>query len=567
MAEEVISLVSQDLIDTAKLKEIGEETGFFNSQLRQIVWPLLLNTSLTSDSKWIEQCSLIPGPHPKTLPITHSAPSLASREQIYLDGIRSFVFLDNEPALKYELQSDLIATINQVHSQNQKIRYFQGYSDISSVFLRIFGVVYAPSLLQAVSHNFLCYAHEPTFTRLLHYMEFIFPLIAFYDFSFYKALIQSEVSVHVCISPVITWFTHDYIDADSSLVERIYDFILSTHPLAPLYICSALLLHSDIANTLFSQKIPLEFADVHTFLSNNLKVIPSQEKMESILHSARQMMKDFPPSILFNSKKDALSDCWESVTKREKDKRRSRKFEWLGSDEVRSLLNGKHVHQATGKSIHFLPEPVECPIHALTYPSYKIPLGFSIRHNPFHSGLHHARNSSRTHSIPQTPLVRPFRDPQNSYAAVSSRISADSVSEFQRTLHSDLKEDVSSTVEMQQLYGNSKSGVTPTAHIVTSSKIGTFEQKKLNTYLAKLPYAWEEYNERVNERKEGSGRITQTKKAKTIQSPNITQKDPADTGDGPQKDRKSIMSTEQAVKVAIFVVVLIGTLMWLKRHQ
>jgi len=61
------------------------------------------------------------------------------------------------------------------------------------------------------------------------------------DGQVYQHLVDCDMEPYFCLSWVITWFSHDVRDTD--VVKRIFDFFIASHPLMPIYVCVAMMLH------------------------------------------------------------------------------------------------------------------------------------------------------------------------------------------------------------------------------------------------------------------------------------------------------------------------------------
>jgi len=91
-------------------------------------------------------------------------------------------------------------------------------------------------------------------------MSLIFPLLELGDSRVVRRLSQVGIEPYFVVSWIITWFSHDVKDLD--VVSRLFDVMLSSHPLYCLYMCAALVM----ANGKEILDCEADFASVHTFL-------------------------------------------------------------------------------------------------------------------------------------------------------------------------------------------------------------------------------------------------------------------------------------------------------------
>ena len=69
----------------------------------------------------------------------------------------------------------------------------------------------------------------------------LFPLLWKLDKKVHNHLQDCDMEPFFCLSWVITWFSHDV--RDTALVKRLFDAFLCSHPLFPLYVSIAMMLH------------------------------------------------------------------------------------------------------------------------------------------------------------------------------------------------------------------------------------------------------------------------------------------------------------------------------------
>ena len=177
---------------------------------------------------------------------------------------------------------------NNVH---QELRYYQGYHDISCIFLsslggdtsttattttrsrygygnshgnhsikagisaqqqeaihqaQSMGMDLPTQILSTLSHSHLHDMMKDNFTLLIKSLRLIvFPLMNSIDPQMHDFLKGPESDIQMepffCLSWVITWFSHDIRDTDT--VKRLFDLFVCSHPLMPIYMAVAMVVH------------------------------------------------------------------------------------------------------------------------------------------------------------------------------------------------------------------------------------------------------------------------------------------------------------------------------------
>ena len=141
------------------------------------------------------------------------------------------------------------------------LRYYQGYHDIACIVLCTLGgssrmgpwrqtqwATGSPGmdlssavLLQMSRLHLREYVRED-FSSLQVILNLSFyPLLALWDRSVHDHLMAAGMSPFFVLPWMITWWAHDI--RDTTVVKRIFDFLIASHPLMPLYLSLAMLLH------------------------------------------------------------------------------------------------------------------------------------------------------------------------------------------------------------------------------------------------------------------------------------------------------------------------------------
>jgi hypothetical protein len=90
------------------------------------------------------------------------------------------------------------------------------------------------------------------------------PLTATFDSQLHAHLHDCEMEPYFCLSWVITWFAHDV--RDTTLVKRLFDFFIVSHPLMVVYMSVAMMIHP--LNRIEVLSADCDFACVHNALAD-----------------------------------------------------------------------------------------------------------------------------------------------------------------------------------------------------------------------------------------------------------------------------------------------------------
>lgn len=184
--------------------------------------------------------------------------------------------------------------VNAIIVKHPTLSYYQGFHDVISVLVFVFtedeNLLFAVAEQLALSYlgDFMLRSDFHVLTQVL---ELAFPLIQAFDQQVGRFLQTAGVHPYVCLPWVITWWAHDCHDIDK--IARLYDAFLASHPLFPLYLAAAMILHSK--DELLSLE-DCDFSTVHAFLSR----LASREDLpaEELVVRAQAMIKKKPPLAL-----------------------------------------------------------------------------------------------------------------------------------------------------------------------------------------------------------------------------------------------------------------------------
>jgi len=175
-----------------------------------------------------------------------------------------------------------------------KLRYYQGYHDVACIFMSVLGgggtvprdhtatgvpqdmqelaaamgLDLPARVLVQVSQSHLRDFLKSDFTELQTAIELtLFPLIAKLDPPIYNFLRSAGMQPFFALSWVITWFSHEV--RDTVLVKRLFDCMLVSHPLLPIYLSVAMVVHP--VNRQIVLAAENDFGTVHQTLRNLTK--------------------------------------------------------------------------------------------------------------------------------------------------------------------------------------------------------------------------------------------------------------------------------------------------------
>jgi len=183
-------------------------------------------------------------------------------------------------------------TLIRSYENDIKLRYYQGFHDISCIVLSALGgETTMPSYTQKIPRTIqekatrtaqamgldlpsevlvqLSNSHfkdmmKDNFEILTKAMRLIvFPLIRVLDKEVHQQLMDCDMEPFFCLSWIITWFSHDV--RDTALVKRLFDLFMASHALMPIYLSVAMILHP--MNRMEVLDADCDFACVHKALA------------------------------------------------------------------------------------------------------------------------------------------------------------------------------------------------------------------------------------------------------------------------------------------------------------
>ena len=184
-------------------------------------------------------------------------------------------------------------TLIQSYTPKIKLRYYQGYHDISCIILNVLGgrgkytsthhtvnsedvqlqakntaqamgLELSTNVLAILSHSHLADMMQDNFESLTKALRLIvFPLVQHLDQEVHLHLMDCDMEPFFCLPWIITWFSHDL--RDTALVKRLFDLFIASHPLMPIYVSVAMMLHP--SNRIEILNADPDFASLHRVLA------------------------------------------------------------------------------------------------------------------------------------------------------------------------------------------------------------------------------------------------------------------------------------------------------------
>eukprot|EP00053_Salpingoeca_punica_P018624 m.183263 g.183263 ORF g.183263 m.183263 type:complete len:362 (-) comp17473_c1_seq2:231-1316(-) len=275
--------------DVGALRRLAlSEYGLVSSELRARAWPMLLNVR-------------------DHMP-NYAAQIAQHRDigQVALDISRSFWRFPTGINTKQReaLRKDCSDVLNALLSLHPELYYYQGLHEFAAVLMLESTPADAFDMMLILAQCHIRDFMESSLAGALAYLELIFPIVHNFDPELHAFLLKSGVHPHVCISWVLTWFSHD-LDSLSD-VARVFDVCLSNHPLMCVYLSAAMICMR--RDHVLAAKC--EYSAVHKLLAT----IPTNLHLEELISMGVRFREEFPPQQLLkvnipNPHKQQLSLC------------------------------------------------------------------------------------------------------------------------------------------------------------------------------------------------------------------------------------------------------------------
>jgi len=273
-------LLNTQPVDLDALHTVSRlEGGFINHELRQRVWPKFLGVNRYTAAEFR----------------TESGDRTITRK-IRCDVERSFWNFSHcrewDEAKLVEKRVLLTDMITACLEHNPGLQYYQGFHDVAAVFIEVFeddaDLCYL--LIEAVSKHFMRDFMGEDFHVVTDALSLILQIVKKVDVKLFAFLSKSLTEPYFAVSWLITWFAHDLKDLDT--VARIYDALVTSHPMFCLYMCTALVL--SCKEDIFA--MDCEMSQIHNFLVNVCE--RKKVSFDKIIVKADSLMSALPPSRL-----------------------------------------------------------------------------------------------------------------------------------------------------------------------------------------------------------------------------------------------------------------------------
>ncbi|KAI7903830.1 rab-GTPase-TBC domain-containing protein [Cokeromyces recurvatus] len=189
--------------------------------------------------------------------------------------------IDIDEEDKRKLEGQLNRVIVHVLRSYPSLHYYQGYHDICSVFILLFGEKYATKLMESVALFYLRYEMYINMEPVLKKLTILDTLIRLEDEELYHFITEAHVLPYYCLSWVITWCSHDLDNLET--ITRLFDLFLSSNPFMVIYFSAALVLSKR------NEIVTLPAGDtstIHTYLA---KLPKSLDHVETLCQKACQL--------------------------------------------------------------------------------------------------------------------------------------------------------------------------------------------------------------------------------------------------------------------------------------
>ena len=289
------------LNDFAELTMLAlSSEGLIDDALRRKAWPILLHVSpdsMQADSETLHTTRerkwgffLFASSEEKN----HYASTL---HQIELDVNRSYSHLQESPVFDHKRKS-LSELLSLFFSRNSDLYYFQGFHDVAALCQ---DVLLDSSLSLAVleklsRHYILRDAHRKDFTCTEATLHMIPELVSRTNKEI--GVILSLASPFWAVSMIISLFSHDLPSHDA--VARIFDVVIVSPPVFPIYLTAALVLTPKVSDALSRLENP-DTADIHDLLRKAASTnFESYTNANALVALAKKLLVQVPPRELLD---------------------------------------------------------------------------------------------------------------------------------------------------------------------------------------------------------------------------------------------------------------------------
>ncbi|XP_019390951.1 PREDICTED: TBC1 domain family member 20-like, partial [Crocodylus porosus] len=264
--------LSSDPVGVERLRAAAASPGgLLTDELRRRVWPKLLG---------VDAYDLPPKP---------GRAARRDREdygQVLLDVRRSACRFPAgmRAEQRQVLQEQLLDVIVALLRAHPELHYYQGYHDVAVTLLLTVGARMGLALLERLSTHHLRDFMDPTMDSTKHILNYLMPLLQRESPWLHDFMLRAEVGTIFALSWLITWYGH--VVANMRHVLRLYDLFLASHPLMPVYLAAAIVLHREEEVLTCSCDMP----SVHQLLAR----LPPDLPFERLIARAQDLFRCHP---------------------------------------------------------------------------------------------------------------------------------------------------------------------------------------------------------------------------------------------------------------------------------
>ncbi|GFO02706.1 TBC1 domain family member 20 [Plakobranchus ocellatus] len=265
-----------DPVDVETLRKLAiSPGGLINTQMRQQVWPLLINANTSN---------IPPKPEKEEMEAMTK-----TYNQVVMDVNRSSSRFPPgiDDHVRMSMKDKLVDLIMRVMlHHNGQLKYYQGFHDVCVTFLLCMDEDKSFAMVNKLSIGYMREYLDETMERTSLLLNYIYPLINKCNPELCDHMQRNDLGTIFALSWVITWFSH--VLGDIKRILRVFDFFLASHRMMPVYLSAAFVLHRE--NDIF------DAGDEMGYIHKCLSVIPSDLPLESLLERAGDLYLQYPPT-------------------------------------------------------------------------------------------------------------------------------------------------------------------------------------------------------------------------------------------------------------------------------
>lgn len=273
---EIQRALDSDPVDIESLRRLAiSPGGLINKQMRQQVWPLLINVNTKNIPPKPEQEEM------EAMTKTYN--------QVVMDVNRSSSRFPPgiDDHVRMSLKDKLVDLIMRVmlHHKGQ-LKYYQGFHDVCVTFLLCMDEDMSFAMVNKLAIGYMREYLDDTMERTSLLLNYIYPLVNRCNPELCEHMQRNDLGTIFALAWVITWFSH--VLGDIKRILRVFDFFLASHRLMPVYLSAAFVLHRE--RDIFAA------GDEMGYIHKCLSVIPPDLPLESLLERAGDLFLQFPPT-------------------------------------------------------------------------------------------------------------------------------------------------------------------------------------------------------------------------------------------------------------------------------